>query len=216
VKAILATLIAIPLSTSTGWESLKFSKIPANRVEYTKAGLEINVDGSSSPLIYKFKDTEPIIRVEVSARMEGKINIADLKKQGTRGYDDVPLRFGLVLEGNHRLSWAKKLVAADWIKKMHAMAPPGKGLDHVLFLEAFNDPAMIGTKRAHYLNDLLQEEVVSAVGSDGRISINKSFSQPQKVLGLWISSSGDHAKSKFKLVIESINLYRKKQGPAEK
>lgn len=193
---------------STGWDSLTFRKIPPNQVSYQQDGLHVTVKGSSSPLIYKLPNTENIVRVIAEGSIRGRINISDLQKQGLKGHDDLPFRLGLVLEGTKTLFWGERLVAADWIKKMHSLAPQGKGLDHVLFLEVVNTPSLVGTKRDHYLSELLKEEIVSSVDENGHFKIDKTFDKPQKVLGLWLSTSGNHGPSHFELHVEKIELVK--------
>lgn len=210
MKLLSSALLSIPLTLSHGWESLKFNKIPANTVEYKVDGLHISVDGSSSPLIYKLPQTLSVVRVEAEGTVDGTISLSDPKKQGLKGFDDLPLRLGLVLEGTKTLSWIEKKIAAEWIQKMHGLAPQGKGLDHVLFLEVVNDPSLIGIKRNHYLKDILKEDIVAFVDSQGHFKIDKVFLSPQKVMGLWLSSSGDHTPSKFKLHLKKIHLHTQK------
>lgn len=208
MRLIAEALITIPLTLSNGWESLTFRKIPPNSVEHATDGLHINVAKSSSPLIYKFSQTETIVRVQAEGTMTGTIQIPDPKKQGRKGFDDLPLRVGLVLEGTKTLAWYESAVAAPWIKKMHSIAPQGKGLDHVLFLDVMNDPSLVGEKRDHYLNSILKEEVVAAVDKNGRFKIDHTFSTPQKVMGLWLSSSGDNLGSTFKIHLSNLQLTR--------
>ena len=206
MRFLSSLILSIPLTLSTGWETLSFRKIPPNQISYQQDGLHISVKSSSSPLIYKFENTKNIQRVVAEGYLRGKINIPDFRQQGLKGHDDMPLRLGLVLEGAQTLSWGEKLIAAEWIKKMHSMAPKEKGLDHVLFLEVASTAQLIGIKRDHYLSKLLKEEIVASVNEQGYFKIDKSFDLPQKVLGLWLSTSGDHGPSTFDLHIQKIEL----------
>lgn len=210
MKALFAALLSIPLSTSTNWEVLTFRNIPSNKVEFTKLGLNISVDKSASPLIYKLPKSEPIFQIEVEGRIvSGSLKLANPKEQGIKANDDFVLRLGLVAEGTKKLNWVQRTAAPAWIKRLHEVAPKGKGIDAIYFYEVSQDPSLIGNKRTHPLSDLMKEEVVATVGSDGKFQFTKTLDAPLPVLGLWISSDGDDSKSTYQVLITSINLYRR-------
>lgn len=211
MKAILATIIAIPLSTSTGWEDLKFSNIPANKVSYSKSGIEVKVDKSASPLIYPLEQTTLVKRIEAAGKVSnGGVKIKNAKKQGLKGHDDFAFRVGLVLEGDKTLNWLQRKFAPSWVKRLHQLAPEGKGVDHILFFEVANDQSLIGTQRDHYMSEYLKEHIVAAVGPDGEFSINYTFPKPVKVLALWISIDGDDTSSTYTTLIKSLVLHEDK------
>jgi hypothetical protein len=210
LKAIFANILAIPLSTSLNWEVLSYRSIPANQIEFTKPGLQINVDKSASPLIYKFSQTEPIFQIEVEGRVSsGTLNLIDPKQQGLKKNDDFVLRLGLVTEGSKKLNWAQKLAAPAWIKRLHDVAPKGKGIHSIHFLEVSQTAELVGTKRTHYLSDLMTEEIVTSLNSDGSFRFTKTMSSPLPVLGLWLSTDGDDSGSKFQVVISRIDLFKR-------
>ena len=210
MKAILATILSIPLSSPVGWESLNFDKIPANKIEHTTEGLLVTVNKSAGPLIYSLKKTSNILKVEVSGQVqEGGVKLNLPKKQGLKKYDDFPFRLGLVLEGKQTLNWFQRKMAPQWVLKMHSLAPKGKGVDRIHFLEVSNSKELIGTKRDHYLSKYLTEQIVASLKPDGSFVFSTGFNTPLKVIGLWISIDGDDTASKYKVLIKNLTLYQR-------
>ena len=120
----LFAFIMIPISSPEGWDAEKYSKIPGNEVKFSKAGIQIKVKESASPLIYSLKETPEIIGFEVSGKLTG------LPKPGV---DDSPLRIGFVLPGKRKLNFFKRMLAADWVKRLYDKAPKGSGIDGIHF-----------------------------------------------------------------------------------
>lgn len=210
MKAIFAVLISIPLITPTNWEVLTYRNIKPNGVEFTKQGLKLSIDESASPVIYKLPQTEKIYEVFVEGRiLSGQLRLQNPKDQGLSQSDDFILRMGLVVEGSKKLSWVQRVAAPAWIKRLHSVAPSGKGIDGIYFYEIAQEASLIGTRRTHPLSDLMKEEIVTSVKADGSFSFTKTLDTPLSVLGIWISSDGDDTKSKYDVLISNIELRRR-------
>ena len=189
-----------------GWTSLKFNKIPENKVLVENNALKIQVDKSSSPLVYKFKKPMKINGFKVKARWSGAINIPQGKVQGDKGVDDFVLKFGLVESGTETLNWMQKKLAADWILELYKLAPSGTGVKQINFYSTTLQKDQLNKKRTHPLSELLYEERVVWLKESGKFEMSQKFEQPTESLGLWLSSDGDDTGSQLELVIESIEL----------
>ncbi len=201
--------IKIPLHPKN-WKPLAYSSLKANKISGDEKALVIEVDQSSSPLLYKLEATSKFKTVIVEGEIiEGQINLNGQKqglfKSKKSFTDDYALRFGVVLKGKNKKPPVPGFLLASWIKEMFKLAPKGVGVDKIYFLKVVNDPKEIGQTRNHPLSDyLFEESMTSAV--TGKFKIEKTFENPKEILGFWISANGEGTKSKFKTRITNIAI----------
>lgn len=197
--------LIIPLDKSDSWQILKFSNLPPHQIKFNEKGLLVNVVKSSSPLIHPLPQRMEVKALKVSGEIIGRLDLKG-KTQGEKGADDFELRIGLVLQGNKNLNWAQRLVAADWIKKLHSLAPSQAGIEEILFLNAVQDKSLVSFERRHPLSDLLKEHYVWFVEKEGRFVFQHKFPHAQKTLALWLSIDGDDTRSEYQVLIDHIEL----------
>ena len=197
----------VPLDQPKNWQVLKYSGIEANKVEFSKKGLSVKVMSSASPIIYPFDGAKKIKSIHITARTSGKtIRFPAGKVQGSKGYDDFPLRVGLVKQGERTLSWLERQVAPDWVTTLFKLAPKGVGVKNITYLSAVNQPQLLNSQRKHPFSDLIEEQFVSMVMKDGKIEISKIYPRAEPILALWIAVDGDDTQSDFETVIEKIEI----------
>jgi len=205
---LMSAAIAIPLNTSTKWQVLNYSKLPSHKVEFKASGMDVNVKSSAGPLVYPLKSATQIKTVKVSGTVHKKINFKGT--QGTKGNDDFALRIGLVVKGTQKLSFAKKLVAPDWVKSLFALAPKGTGVDHIYFLNAVQTPSEHNKTRNHPLSKLIKENNKWLLKFDDKgvasFEFNAKLDKPMDTLAVWISIDGDDTKSDFKTTLTNLTL----------
>ena len=204
VRSIMA-VVAIPLSDGEGWQNLSFSKIPANKVTHSEAGLEVAVKASASPLIYPLKKPIQISSLSVKGEVNRLVKLAEVA-QGEKGADDFVLRVGFVIPGGKSLNWAQRMVAADWVLKLFSLAPKGSGVDHIYFLNLGQVEATKGREREHPLSDLIKEKNEWVISEPGMFELSANFSEPKTVAAVWISIDGDDTKSEFVTKLKSLEL----------
>ncbi len=205
-RVLLWAVLVIPLDHQGSWEVLKYRNIKPNIIEFSSEGLRIGVDQSASPVIYPLKSAVGVKGFEAKGKLEGDLKIPDGYKQGVEKGDDFSLRVGLVLSGQKRLSRWQSLVAPQWIKRLHALAPPSGGIDHIEFFNVIKDPSLTGQSRTHPKSELLIENFMVTPDSSGEFEMKKSFLPSKEVIALWLSSDGDDTASKFLVKIKSLNL----------
>src|SRR5436190_23387565 len=127
-------------------------------------------------------------------------------KQGEKGFDDYVMRVGLVESGSRTLTRGEKLVAAEWVKKLFALAPRGTGISGIHFFNVGTDRKQVGRSRTHPLSDLMEETIVAVPDATGRFTFNHQFAQPLRVLAVWIASDGDDTKSSFAVALNEVQL----------
>ena len=198
--------LAIPLDSLENWKSLPFSKIPANEVSIENKSLKVSVNKSSSPLVYKFSEPQKVTGFKVKAKWKGKLSIPVGKIQGEGGADDFILKFGLVESGTETLSWFQKKVAADWILELYKLAPEGTGVKQINFYSTTLQKDQVGKKRKHPLSELIFEERIQYIDSEGEFTLEKKFEKPMESLGIWLSTDGDDTSSNYELVITEMSV----------
>lgn len=201
--SVFLSVVLVPLAPGPNWVELKFRKIPPNRVEYVDNTVRIHVNKTSSPLLYDLRGLKTVSEFELEVEVHGE---SVKTTAATQFENDSFLRFGLIAEGKNRLRGLSRTFAADWIKKMFALAPPGKGIDKVYFFNLTTSQALVGKKRIHPLSEYLAEENIVWIEKPGRIKIKKKLDKPMSVAGLWLSSSGDNFGWKFDVTVHSIEL----------
>lgn len=195
----------MPLYRTNGWQFLRFRNIPANTFRASPAGLEVAVTNSAAPAILPLTNQMRVTELRVTGRTSGSLKIAP-GKQGQKGFDDYTLRVGLVETGSRTLNWREKLTAAEWVKKLFALAPPGTGINRIHFFNVGSDPHSIGRTRTHPLSNLMEETVVAVSGTNGEFSFINHFPQPLNVLAVWIACDGDDTKSSFVTMLEKVEF----------
>lgn len=189
------------LLESSKWTSLTFSKIPSNEVAFDMKGLNIKVNKSAGPLIYKLESSQNNYGFILSAEING------IKKLEITPFDeDSILRLGFVTSGEQTLSGLKKMFAPAWVKKLFSLAPPNKGINKIFFYNVTNRPDLLNKSRVSPQSDLIHEKIVSLVQLEGLFKMDIKFDTPLNVVALWLSVDGDDSKSQYEVMIKSINL----------
>lgn len=196
----------VPLDPGAGWSNLSYRNIPANVVEFTESGLEIAVDDSASPLVYRLDAPAKLTGIDVRARWRGKLDLPAGTRQGEQGADDFVLKVGVVESGDRTLNWFQQRLAPGWIRRLHDLAPEGGGVERIHFLSTTQQRELVGESRVHPLSELLYETRIVYLESPGAFEMSHTFDVPVEILGLWISADGDDTGSQFELRIDSITL----------
>ncbi len=192
------------------WKALKFSSLKPNTVSGNDTQLVIEVNKSSSPLLYKLNEPLKFKSVYVVGEIfDGSLNLKQQKqgefKNKKSVTDDYVLRFGLVLKGKNQKPPVPGFLLASWIKEMFKLAPKGVGVDKIYFLKVAHTKEHVGDTRNHPLSDYIYEEAVT-FAAQGPFEIKKAFNSEQEILGFWLSANGEGTSSAFKTKITKITL----------
>ena len=196
-----------PLSDPKGWQLLSYSSLPPNQVNIDNQEMVIRVNGSASPVIYPFKRPLSIDEISFNIQIEGKLTNTTGQRQGEKGSDDFLFRLGVVYEGEQRLSYFQRAIAADWVKTLFGLAPDGAGVDHIAFYNVYSDERLAGQERVHPASDLLKEYfVVKVEEGDGKQPLVIRPDPGKKIVALWISSDGDDTGSAFEVQLSDFEV----------
>ena len=201
---VLAGAIALPVQYGSDWQLLKYSRLEANEVSFSRQGMAVKVDQSASPIIYPFDSPKTVTRVEVSGNLS---NLLDLPStQGQKGSDDFSLKIGLVISGDKTLNAFQRLFSAKWIRKLFDLAPEGTGVEKIYFLNAVQDESLLGRQRQHPQSELIFENNVWLLDESGDFSLIHDLQDPQQVIAIWLSIDGDDTRSSYTTTIKSLLL----------
>lgn len=197
----------IPLHQSGAWQVLEFRKIPPNAVRFSSAGIRIRVDSSASPLIFPLPKPLKVSRVKARFTLTGS-----LKGEPAAGVwdEDSQFRLGLVVSGERRLTRISKALAPAWVKTLFSLAPEGGGVSRIVFLMLGRPPATVGERRIHPSSELLEERIAwLADGKPGSRVLEAALEPMDEVVALWLSVDGDSTRSKYEVLVESIELHQR-------
>lgn len=193
----------IPLDLNY-WKEIKFDNIQKNKVQNIKSSLSIEVNNSSSILIYNFKTPKKFKKILLEGNLVGNLNFKN--NQGKDSFDDFTLKIGFIVLGNKKLTGLKKLFAPDWIINLHKIFPKTFGLSHLELFVGVIDLHLLKTSRLHPLSNFFHENFVFDLSKEGRFKLESSVNKEFESIGLWLSADGDNSKSKFNIKIHSLEL----------
>ncbi len=202
---VLGAPFNLPLDRTNGWQFLSYRKIASNTFLATPDGLQIGVTNSAAPAVFPLTNSLPVIELRVSGKITGSLKVSP-DTQGQKGFDDYTVRVGLVESGSRMLSWREKLLTADWVKRLFALAPQGKGIGKIHFFNVGTALNQVGHTRTHPLSDLIEETVVAVPDPDGHFAFTNRLARPMKVLAVWIACDGDDTKSSFAVTLNQVEL----------
>jgi len=197
--------VTLPLNEQTNWQVLQYSGLPPHRVRFSKAGLEMMIEGSAMPLIYPLSGRLRVSSIRVKGRVEGTLQVPP-GRQGEKTFDDYVFRIGLVEPGERTLNFVQRQLAAAWVRKLFELAPKGSGISKIHFFNVGAERSQIGRQRQHPLSDLIVEKVVAVPRPDGRFDFAHRLERPLETIAIWLSSDGDDTGSKFTVLVEQIEL----------
>ncbi len=205
MRALTALLLVVPLTSSSGWQLLRFSRVPPHDVRFTPEGLVIDVKRSAGPLVYPL--AAPIVLRALRARgtLTGTLKVAG-HQQGRPGFDDYALRVGLIDVGDRRPGLMERWFAPAWMRKLFDLAPQGLGISGVRFFNLGVSHEQIGRQRQHPSSELLHEQVAGVPGPDGEFELMVTFDSTAATAAVWIAVDGDDTHSNFTLRLERLEL----------
>ena len=178
-SVFLAAAFVVPTFSLKGWKELQFNKIPKNTVTVIDKKLQIKVEASASPLVYKLPEIIQTKSIEFTYNVViksngGLISTPADKNSNTSSEklifpEDFVLRIGLVAKGEKILGWLQRQIAANWVLELFNLAPKNVGLDKIYFYNIATSSKLVGISRQHPKSDLMMEEVVGSFPENKKI-----------------------------------------------
>ena len=204
-QRVQGAVFVLPLDHTNGWQFLNYRRIPPNTFRAAAASLEIGVTNSAAPAVFPLPRPLSVTELRASGKITGTLKMPP-GRQGEKGFDDYAVRVGLVETGSRTLNWRERLAAADWVKKLFALAPRGRGISRIHFFNVGTSPKQVGQTRTHPLSDLMEETVLTVTDANGDFTFTNRFVRPLNVLAVWIACDGDDTKSSFAVTLTKVEL----------
>lgn len=205
-KSLLLSTLILPMQDISHWKLEKYSKIPKNEVVFSEKGMQIIVKKSASPIFYSLNTQLKFTGFKITGEFRGLPHFTAVKQQGTKAYDDYPLRLGLIIPGAKTLTGVKKFFAPEWVTRLYSQIPAELGLDHVHFFNVTQNKDQLGLSRIHPSTELITEEFIHFIEHPGPFNFAYTFKQPINSIGLWISIDGDDTKSDYNVQISHLEF----------
>ena len=205
-SSLVFSALIIPVNDPLLWKIDSFSNAKRHEVSFSEKGMFIKVRRSASPIFFPLKGEVSVVGFKVTGEFTDLPKFSDPNRQGEKGFDDFPLRVGLVIPGANKLTGFKKMVAPSWIKRIYDQIPKERGLDHVQFFNVTQNKAILGKTRNHPASDLLREDFFVFADKAGPFTYEAKIEAPIKTVALWISSDGDDTKSDYDVLISELTL----------
>jgi len=198
----LSLALALPLARPDAWHSVKFSKIPPNKVEFATNGLSFRVASSASAIVFPVTNEIRLVSIHVSGRVEG--GWQNLRRHLKA--DDAILRVGLVEAGSRRLNPFKRGTAPDWLKEVFRLLPEHTGIANVHFLNVSGTHATGTRPRSGAPKEFFDEHFVTTPNADGSFDFTCEFPGSTRVIAVWLGADGDDSHSTFIVTVERVEL----------
>lgn len=198
------SIVTIPLTSLVGWQTITFSDLKPNATQPTKQGMVVEVNASSSAMVYPFSTPQKISRLTFRGSAEGLPKIGLAVPDEERKQDDYVLRLGLIEPGTNSLNFFERLFAPRWLNNLRKLWPDSSFEKLTLLKVAQAEP--VGSRRIHPQSSYVEEEVVKTLAKPGNLSFTHDFSPPRSSLGLWIQSDGDGTRSQFTVYWQSLEI----------
>ncbi|AMO54514.1 hypothetical protein GZ77_23415 [Endozoicomonas montiporae] len=196
--------LEMPLSKPGQWEQLSFREIPANEVAFIDGTMIIDVNQSSSPVIYPLDQPVNIDEITLNLEVDGRLNLGE-QQQGETGADDFVFRLGVVYSGQQQLTGFQKIMAPDWVKRLYQLAPDATGVERIHFFNVYSDDRLANGLRTHPLSELITEQFLFKRSFQPHVLRFKPRDN-KKVIALWISSDGDDTDSSYRVTLKDLIL----------
>jgi hypothetical protein len=188
------------------WTVLTYRNIPGHDLNFENSQIVVAVRSSAGPLVLPTLRDDGRPRRFAAVRLEFTVQ-GSLRPQPAKWGEDSVLRLGLVKPGPRTLTWAQRLVAPDWIKRLFSLAPAGSGVDSIEFANVVERAEQVGLKRVHPSSELIVERGALVGGKSGqRQTLKVELLPPAAVAGIWLSIDGDDTKSDFSTTIHKLEI----------
>ncbi len=178
-----------------------FKDIPATKYSEEEGAIKADVASSSSFLLQPFTVVKTIKKVQWRWKMTGDLKVESFSQLKTKAGDDAVIRIGLIKSGS---APTVPFFAPSWIKaiKDH-MKLPG---DEMQYLMA-GGPADSGASWVSPYSKSMSMLQAASLAEEGGWHLSQHvFTEPLKVVGIWLMADGDDTKSNFSVSIKNLEF----------
>lgn len=164
-------------------------------------GLLIKVDNSASFLMQAFTVVKPVKRVSFEWKSDALPAIQDAAHESRRQGDDAVFKLGLLVENPDAVS---DVFLLSWMRRVDALLQFPS--DEMFFLVAGAKHAGGRRWTGPYNRRVTMISMDNVVDSQGWNQASYLFSEPVKVVAIWLMADGDDTASSFTAHIRNIKI----------
>lgn len=183
------------------FKKIPFKKIPPTINHYQNGVLTFSVDKSASALLLPFKKVRLLKGIRFKWKRKGNLLVKSVSQERSKDGDDSYFRLGLMISGKPP---TVPFFASAWVKLTASyMSLPSNKM--IYMTVSSKSPA--GSRWLSPYSSNISNIVINKSVESGKFhSEYKKFSQPLKVVGLWLMADGDDTGSKFTTQIKELIL----------
>ncbi len=184
------------------FQHVTFDKIPATKYSEKEGVIIADVASSSSFLLKPFPVIKKIKRVQWRWKLAGNFKVESFDQMKTKAGDDAVVRLGLIKPGDAPMI---PFFAPVWVKAIRdQMKLPGSEMQYLIA----GGPVAPGTTWVSpHTSSMSMLQIQSTNEADGWHLAQHTFAEPFKVVGIWLMSDGDGAKSTFVVSLKDFEVF---------
>jgi hypothetical protein len=182
------------------FEHIHFKRIKPNIVAFNNDVIQFQVNKSASFVLVAFDDIKTVHRVSFAWQAKGMLNKDNVEQEKTRKGDDAWIRVGLIISGEPEP--VPEALLPRWSRQVRStLRHPS---DRMLYLVPAAMHAPGTSWKSPYSANIDMISVASTgTGGDWQ-QVNHQFSQPQRLVGLWLMADGDNTDSVFSSRLKNL------------
>ncbi len=192
------------ISLTTGdFEHIRFrTKIPTlYSYHENDNGLIIEVDNSASFLMQAFAEVKQVNQVSFEWKSSGMPAIKNADHEAQRQGDDAVFKLGLLIETPGAIS---DVLLLSWMRRVDSLLKFSS--DEMFFLVAGAKHVAGQRWVGPYNNRVTMIAMNNGAGEQGWFQASYQFSEPVKVVAIWLMADGDDTSSSFTAHIKNIKI----------
>jgi len=187
--------------TAGDFEHIQFSTKNPTIYRYQKNVLVIEVDNSASFLMQAFDTVKHVNNVSFEWKSNGLPTINDAGHEARREGDDAVFKLGLLIEADEELT---SLFLPLWMRRVNELLNFYSG--EMFFLVAGAKHAAQQDWPGPYNKRMTMIAMENVSDFQGWSKASYQFSEPVKVVALWLMADGDDTSSSFTVHVKNISL----------
>lgn len=187
--------------TAGDFEHIQFRTKTPTAYSYHENGLLIKVDKSASFLMQAFTAVKQVKQVSFEWKSEGLPAIKNAVHESQRQGDDAVFKLGLLIETPDAIS---DVLLLSWMRRVDSLLKFPS--EEMFFLVAGASHAAGQRWVGPYNKRVIMIAMNNAAGERGWFQASYQFSEPVKVVAIWLMADGDDTSSSFTAHIKNIKI----------
>jgi len=190
------------LSLKAGdFEHIQFRSKNPSVYQYRDNELVVDVDNSASFLMQAFTEVKLVTDVSFEWRSEGLPAIKDAEHESSREGDDAVFKLGLLVEAPNSVD---DIFLVSWMRRVHQLL--NFHSEEIIFMVAGAKHDAEQHWTGPYNRRITMIAMNAVADGSGWTKASYQFSEPIKVVAVWLMADGDDTSSDFKVRVKNIGI----------